>query len=406
MWNTIKKYYRNNKMELLITFCIFSNLYPYNIPTFVYYIGLALLAFKMSRNKVHLESKYAIYIVFLALVWLSSIVNMVIDLRLILFTAILVMCGPFITSLRWHLFKKKLMYNFVIGFATTVVISLIAKVKGVNNQLLRFGGESMMQYGGVDEFSGYAKFPMWNSAAAAISIILFAYLLFRNKGKSTKYQYILLFMLLASIYVCLLSASRSAFGLAVLASGLLFYWLSFNVKAIVKYAVIFGVIGILSLPFFMKGATRMMMKQEAQESTGMTSRDFLWNRRMAEFNSSPIFGVGYAVNGVGADRRIGRDESGGSWIAILAQTGVVGFAVALILWLRTFTPVKKVKYDPEYVLAYAIFCFFTVHTILEGYMFQGGWYMCVICWTCVGLLSEAQMYRKQLIALKQQGREL
>ena len=247
MWNTIKRYYRNNKIELLITFCIFSNLYPYNIPTFVYYIGLAFLAFKMSRNKVRFESKYAIYVVFLAVVWLSSIVNMAVDLRLILFTAILVMCGPFITSLRWHLFKKKLMYNFVIGFAATVIISLIAKVKGVNNQLLRFGGESAMQYGGVDEFSGYAKFPMWNSAAAAMSVILFAYLLFRNKEKSAKYQYIFLFMLLASIYVCLLSASRSAFGLAVLASGLLFYWLSFNVKAIVKYAVIFGVICFLFL---------------------------------------------------------------------------------------------------------------------------------------------------------------
>lgn len=126
----------------------------------------------------------------------------------------------------------------------------------------------MMEYGGVDEFSGYAKFPMWNSAAAAMSIILFAYLLFKNKGKGSKYQYLLLLMLLASIYVCLLSASRSAAGLAVVSSGLLFYWLSFNAKAIMKYVMVFGVIGVLSFPFFMKSAERMMQKQDAQEATG------------------------------------------------------------------------------------------------------------------------------------------
>lgn len=403
MWNKIKKYVRSNKIELLITFCIFSNLYPYNIPTYVYYIGLALLAFQMTKYRVKFESRYSIYVIFMAVIAVSSIINMALDARMILFFAILIMCGPFMTSLRWHLFKKKLMRNFTIGFAVTVLISLLAKARGVNNQLIRFGGESMMQYGGVDEFSGYAKFPMWNSAAAAMSIILFAYLLFRNKGKAGKRQYVLIGFLLASIYICLLSASRSAFGLAGISCVLLFYWLSFNVKAIMKYALIFGVIGMVTLPFFMESATRMMMKQKTQEVTGQTSRDFLWSRRMAEFESSPVFGVGFAVSGVGANKRIGRDESGGSWIAILAQTGIVGFAVALILWLRTFTAVKNIKYDSEYVLFYAIFCFFTVHTILEGYMFQGGWYMCVVCWLCMGLLSEAQMYRKQLIALKEQG---
>jgi len=402
MWKTVKNYYENNKIELLITFCIFSNLYPYNIPGFVYYIGLALLGYKMSRYSVRMEQRYSIYVVFLAVVWLASIVNMALDLRLILFTAILVLCGPFVTSLRWHLFKKKLMRNFVIGFAGTVIISLIAKLQGVNNQIIRYGG-SMTEFGGVDEFSGYAKFPMWNSAAAAMSIIFFSYLLFRNRGKNAKYQYFLLFMLLASVYVCLLSASRSAFGLAAVSSGLLFWWLSFNAKAIFKYLMVFGLIGVLSFPFFMKSAERMILKQETQKESGVTSRDALWNKRMAEFNSSPVFGVGYAVNGVGMKRAIGRDESGGSWIAILAQTGVVGFVVALILWLRTFTSVKKVKYDTEYVLMYAIFCFFTVHTVLEGYMFQGGWYMCVVCWMCVGVLSEAQMYRPQLMALSKQG---
>ncbi len=141
----------------------------------------------------------------------------------------------------------------------------------------------------------------------------------------------------------------------------------------------------------------MLQKQEHQEVTGKTSRDGLWAQREAEFLSSPVFGVGFAVQGVGEQRQIGRGESGSSWFSILAQTGLIGFVIAVILWSKVFTRLKRIDYDSENVLTYALFLFFTVHSILEGYMFQGGWYMCVICWLTVGIITEAKIYKKYLV---------
>lgn len=400
MIGKIIKNLKVNYVEILITFCLFSNLYPYIFPSFLYIIGVFLLALKILKYNVSFVSQNTIYVFFIAIICLSSIINLALDLRLILFVVILIVTGPFLTSIRWHLYKKKLMGFILKGFACTVIISLIAKLMGINYQVLyNFRGISAMMYGGVDEFSGFAKFPMWNSAAAAISTIYFAYLLFKGKSTSLKYKWGYIVMLLASMYVCIISASRSAFAFSVLSSVLLFYWLSFNVKTIVKYLVILGALGILLFPFYMESAIRMVQKQETQEKTGESSRDALWAKRMEEFESSPVFGVGFAVNGVGMNKKIGRDESGSSWLAILAQTGVIGFIIALILWFKTFVRPKKIKYDMEYTLIYALVCFFTFHSIFEGYMFQGGWYMCVICWMCLGLLNEAQIYKHKLVML-------
>lgn len=393
----ILTYIKRNWFELLITFCLFSNLYSYTFPSYIYYIGILLIMYKMTRYQVKFVNKNVIYVFFILAIWLSTIINVVFDLRPILYTLILIVAAPFITGVKWHLYKKKLLHNIFIGFACTVVASLVAKFQGVNYQVTKRLGESMIRYGGVDEFSGYAKFPMWNSAAAAVSMLYFAYLLFREgeKKRWTRIFYIVMF--LASMYVCIISASRSAFGLAVILSVALLKWLSPNFGKLTKYVVVFGVIGVLSFPFFMDSAQRMLKKQETQEKTGVTSRDVLWAQRMAEFESSPIYGVGFAVHGIDENQIVGRDESGSSWLAILAQTGIIGFVIALILWCKTFTRLRNIRYDSENVLIYALFLFFIVHSILEGYMFQGGWYMCVICWLTVAVVTEAKMYRKYLV---------
>lgn len=393
----IFKYIKENWFELVITFCLFSNLYPYSLPSYLYFVGIVLMLYKMMRYKVGFVGRNAVYVLFICVILLSTIINMVFDIRPLLYIAILFVSAPFVTSVRWHLYKKKLMHNIFIGFACTVVLSLIAKAMGVNYQVTMRLGESMDLYGGVDEFSGFAKFPMWNSAAAAVSMLYFAYLLFRNGDGKYKARLFYVAMFLASMYVCLISASRSAFGLAAILSVVLLKWLSPNFGKVAKYVVVFGIIGVLSFPFFMSSAERMIQKQETQKETGMTSRDILWSQRMAEFRSSPVYGVGFAVQGVGDNQIVGRGESGSSWLAILAQTGIVGFFLALILWCNTFTRVSLIRYDPENILIYVLFLFFTVHSILEGYMFQGGWYMCVICWMTVGIVTEAKMYRKYLI---------
>lgn len=404
--NQIIRYIRGNWYELLITFFIFTNLYPYTFNRYLYYVGIGMFLLKMVRYHVNIIGGSFMILVFLVWLWISAIINVVIDLRPILFTVIVIACSPLITSTRWHLYKKKLFRNLCIGFAATVFISLYARAMGVNYQVeYNMGGASMVTYGGVDEFSGFAKFPMWNSAAAAMSIIYFCYLLFRNRHRGKWLRGFYLFMVLASVYVCLISASRSAFAFSVAASGLLLFFLSSGFGKVTKYIFIFGIIITLTYPFFMHSARRMLQKQEAQDMSGNTSRDALWNQRMAEFYSSPIYGVGFAVHGTDEDnKQIGRVESGSSWLSILAQTGVVGFIIAIIIWVKTLVCYKRIRYDSFYVFVYATLIFFTLHSVFEGYMFQGGWYMCFVCWLTVGIVNEAAMYRGKLIGKRHRKR--
>lgn len=45
----IVRYLKENKLELIVTFCILSNLFPFFMPKILYYIGLALLGYKMVK---------------------------------------------------------------------------------------------------------------------------------------------------------------------------------------------------------------------------------------------------------------------------------------------------------------------------------------------------------------------
>lgn len=398
MFKLINKYIKNNAYEILLTFFLFSNLYPYTFPSWFYFIGIAMIAMKMLKYKVNVVGKWQIVGVFLGAVWFSTFINMAFDLRPVLFTAIVIMVSPYVTSLRWHLYKKKLMRNIFIGFAVTVLVSVYAKMTGVNYQVtIRMLGEGMEQYGGVDEFSGFAKFPMWNSAAAAMSTIYFAFLLLQGKVKSMKMRFLFLLMAFVSFYICVISASRSAAAFSALSCACLLKWMTNRFQKFLQYGILIGTISVLLLPVFTEGAARMLQKQEVQDDTGISSRDLLWEQRAKEFASSPVWGVGYAVSGVGDARKIGRDESGSSWYAILSQTGIIGFILALGIWLKSYVKPREIRYDEFNLLVLASLLFFTVHSIFEGYMFQGGWYMCVICWMCVGIINEAKMYRRKFV---------
>lgn len=147
-----------------------------------------------------------------------------------------------------------------------------------------------------------------------------------------------------------------------------------------------------------------MAKQEYQEETGTTSRDAIWTDRMAEFKSSPLIGVGFGAHGIGEDKEVSRVETGGGWISILSQTGIIGLILALSIILKAFTPIRKIRQDNSMICIYAAYFFFIVHSIVEGYMFQGGWYLCLIFWMVIGLLIENKQYGPMISQLKQENK--
>lgn len=398
----IISYIQHNFLELIITFCILSNIFSFFMPKFLYYIGLALLGIKMTRMGIKRNKNSHLFILFILLIVVSSVINMMLDLRLVLFAFILVLTCPIYTSLKWHLYKKKILRNIFIGFIGVVLINLYAKFTGFNLRALVKGWEDLTD----KQFSGYCDQPMWLAAAAAVSTIFCAYLVFVQDRKKRLQQYFYILLLLCSVYVTMISGSRSAFLTAMGATGVVLYLLVKNKGRLIKYVVSATAVILVLSPIFLDRKTfgAMMAKQEYQKEIGQTSRDQIWADRMVEFKSSPLIGVGFGAHGVGEDKEVSTVETGGGWISILAQTGILGLILALSIIFKAYTPIRKIRQDNSMMCIYAAYFFFIVHSIVEGYMFQGGWYLCLIFWMVIGLLIENKQYGEIIRQLKMENK--
>ena len=316
---------------------------------------------------------------------------MVLDFRLVLFSIVLFMAAPRL-SIKWHLYKIKLMYCIFSGFGIATLANLYAKFAGIN---LVYIDEYGIAMGRVAEFAGFCSHPMWTSCAAAFSTLFFVSMAFRDNLKKKSLRYFYFAMVLASLYVTMIGASRSAFFLS-LACSVLIIWMQSKKIAVVKNLVIVGVAAVIFAPFLMKNSQAMMNKKNGLEiTTENTSRDELWSQRMEEFKSSPIWGIGFAAHGVGANKQVGRTESGGSFISVLAQAGIIGIIFIIAIWIAAIVMPRQIGKDYNTILFYVAFVFMSIHSILEGYMFQAGWYLCLIIWFIIGIMIEHKMmYRK------------
>ena len=400
--NSVISYIKQNFLELIITFCILSNLFGFFLPQYLYYIALTLLGIKMQEMGVRHNKNSNLFILFILLIVISSLINMMLDLRLVLFSFILILTCPIYTSLRWHLYKKRIMQNLFIGFIGVVLINLYAKMIGYNLRAMVQGWEDLTD----KQFSGYCDQPMWLAAAAAVSTIFCAYLVFEQIKKKRMQQYFYIVLLLCSIYITMISGSRSAFLAAMGAMCVVLYLLVKNKVRLIKYVISAAAVALVLSPIFLNRKTfgAMLAKQEYQEEVGGTSRDGLWSDRMAEFKSSPLIGVGFGAHGVGDNKQVGRVETGGGWISILSQTGILGLVLAISIIFKAFTPIRKIRQDNSMMVIYAAYFFFIVHSIVEGYMFQGGWYLCLIFWMVIGLLIENKQYGPIIRRLKQENK--
>lgn len=392
MFRIIKNFIKQNKLEILISLLIFTNLFPAWCPKFLYYLGLLLILVKAINTKKSANKKVSLFYIFIGCIWLSSIIGMSLDLRLVIFTTILYISLPSCT-LKWHLYKIKLLYCIFMGFGIATLVNFYAKINGIN---MIVQDEFSRRMGRIAEFSGFANYAMWTSCAAAMSTLYFVSMSFRDISKSKITKLFHFIMILISLYITLISASRSAFFLALLCSTIIIVLQSRKKTVLVRNICIIGITSILFAPFLIKNSGAMMHKKNGLEITvENTSRDALWSQRIAEFKSSPIFGIGFAAHGVGINKQVGRNESGGSFISVLAQAGIVGFTIVLLIWYSATMLPYKVGRNPNMILLYGSFIFMSIHSIIEGYMFQAGWYMCLIIWLVVGVMIEHKTLSKK-----------
>lgn len=390
--NKIFQYIKNNKYELLTSFLLFTNLFPRIFPQILYYISFLFILKKMTEYPLREYNKTYLFYAFIVFLWISTIIGMTLDLRLVIFSFILFMSAPR-KSVTWHLYKLKLLQNIFLGFGLATLANFYAKIAGINQIA---PDEYMIAMGRVKEFAGFCTHPMWTSAAGALSTLFFTSMAFRPQASQKYLKWLYFAMIIISLYVIVISGSRSAFVLALACSVLIIIMQSKKNGILFRNIVIIAIATIVFSPFILKNAGAMLQKKNSFEITvENTSRDELWSQRIAEFKSSPIIGIGFAAHGIGFNKTVGRNESGGGYISVLAQTGIIGICFILAIWFSTFTTPKYINNDPNTILIYCTFVFMAIHSIVEGYMFQGGWYLCLVIWLIIGVIIEHKYLYKE-----------
>lgn len=386
---------KTNKWEIFLSVCLFSNLYP-DLPKFLYYI--LWLAFIFAINKMRTKNagkRSNLAYGLIGLIIFSTFINTAIfDYRWIMMCVILfiTLCK---TSYRFFRFKERFLFISLFGYAFTGLLNNYAHIKNINYQLYSWAhaGQEF-----TIDFSGFTCHPMWLSAACGIGLIFFTYWMnyLWNKGKKI-YALLILPLMFLTLQTLVWGGSRSALGISIVAS-LLLVWLS-N-KNIGKTFIIFGAFAIMAsiiTPIILGDSERMQTKQggfNLVDEKGNNSRTALWNARIKEFSTSPIWGIGFGVTGTGDNARSGRSETGSGWLTVLSQTGLVGFMLSILLLKRALLPLKLLRYNPKMALYTALLAFMSLHTLFEAYIFQSGWYLCFVFWLTISILDDYRKYYK------------
>ena len=381
----LKEYWRENRYELITAFFIFTNLFAIWFPQWMYYVAFVLIYLKFSKFEKISHPKAGLFIGLIVFLWLTSIIGVTLDFRLVIFSFILYLFKP-TGSVDLHKYKIKLLNAIYWGFGVATFANFYAKLIGVNMNRL---AEENEKYKGFSEFSGFGSHSMWTSCAAALSTIFFVSLAFRKNQMAIWQRLACYGMILISLYVTMISASRSAFFLSLACSALIIWLQTDKITSLMRNALVVVFTVLFFAPTLIESSTAMMHKKNGlQITTENSSRAGLWAERMAEFESSPIIGIGFAAHGVGANKVVGRNESGGGFMSVLAQGGIIGILFIVLIWMAATIMPKNVGDNPDIILIYGSFVFFSIHSIVEGYMFQAGWYLCLIIWLVIGVMIE------------------
>lgn len=392
---------KTNKWEIFLSVCLFSNLYP-DLPKFLYYI--LWLAFIFAINKMRTKNagkRSNLAYGLIGVIIFSTIINVAFfDYRWIMMCIILfiTLCK---TSYRFFVFKERFLFISLFGYALTGLLNNYAHAININYSLIR------LKQIGIHEtinFSGFTNNPMWLSAACGIGLIFFTYWinLLWNNGKRI-YALLLLPLIFLTLQTLVWGGSRSALGISIGASLLLIWMSNKNIGKIIIIFGLFTTLAFIITPIILNDSERMQTKQggfNLTDESGNTSRTTLWNARFQEFSTSPLWGVGFGVTGIGNKSRVGKAETGSGWLTVLSQTGILGFILALMLLKESILSIKILRNNSRMALYTALLAYMTLHTIFEAYIFQSGWYLCFVFWLTISILSDYKLYQKYIISHK------
>lgn len=302
--------------------------------------------------------------------------------RFILFLMVTLAVSPCIVSDISLKFRALLCRNLIIFLIIATLGSFIAYFAGINYmQNLYTGSAGDVSRSGL--FGGLLLHSMLLGPIAAITSLAY----FNIYQEKKDYRSIFFFLVAAAVTA--LSASRgSVIALAIPVAYSLF--MMRNVNGMKKRIIwILIITTIASIPLSDRFTAGLKQKQENNEKKGGTlnSRTNLWNKRIAEFKSSPMWGVGFAAVDPEIDetydKKRGIVEPGSSHLAVLSMTGLLGFVPYIGIIIFSFMAVRGDKDGASRFRRCALIAFM-VHGMVEGYALAGGSPLCFLYWLFIG----------------------
>lgn len=341
-----------------------------------------------------LKSKDTRFLFVLLPVWItfSAILNSVVSSKVAAFMLVLLCATPIVSSYKVFLFRGKFLYAVLMLLPIVTVLNLYAYYKGINYFL-------QLNYN-VSELnvSGFTLHPMQLGAINGASNIVLVYLLFKAKEHGHKWWMIpILALLVASVFLSVLAASRSALVASLIGMLGLVFVFAISSGSLMKNAVVIAILTFAVMPIMKDGSLQMKMKTLNEKVEG-SSRSVAWNKRFEEFKRSPVFGIGFATAYDISKGEVvtGTVETGSGWLTVLSQTGLIGAFIILAMILKCYVPLSELKDDRGVLVLFSCeLLYFCLHSIFEGYIFTPGYCTCLCFWLLVGFMYDYSIYKHQ-----------
>ena len=379
---------------------IVNNLNPYfGIPpqVLIYLVSLIALIVLIVLHPI-MQLDYLISLL-LAVILLSICVNDIPSFfkpyeRFVGFMIIVGLVGPWI--------KSRLLSNYRLGLFRTInlifcILSVVSFLSLLTNQSWAHNRSG---------FSGIMVHSMVMGPVAAIALLYGLYQLMTKRNRLLTLTSA--FVILASFINVVAAGSRGA--IVALVLGLVIF-LFLNANSKIQFVKIFVIIsGMLyfTFPLWQEYTAHIVSKMEYAEKheSFSASRDDLWNNRLREFKSSPLIGIGFSSVDTKIsnkfDRNNGKVEPGSSWLAVLSMTGIVGFFLVVLIFLKyaKFCLPTKISFqNNSRALLGGLLVFFMVHLFIEGYIFSSVAMLFFYLWLLLSII-QIEVNRESLLKRK------
>lgn len=305
-------------------------------------------------------------------------------LRYLNFVLVFIAVSPLLQSPKANEFRKHA-FNVFLGLAILFsVASFFGFFLGINMMRVDDADSLDVIQGQAGLFGGFFIQSMVLGPMAAVSAIVCYYKYMLQKEK--------IFALLGvlSAAACMFAASRAAFGALLVAVVITTYYLAESSSQFRKWSVRWGIILLVTFPVWV-GATYLMQQKGNRdlESEGMIySRMGKYESRIYEIKEKPISGVGFCAmdprTGDRYDPVSGQIEPGSSWLAVPAQTGLVGLVFFVGLVYRSWKKKSCIR-SRERALFLGVLTMFLTHFLAEGYLLSAGGTLSFLAWLTLGV---------------------